>query len=60
MIALGAVTTGFVASTHIVPETGVSEPSVPLEQQLDFERLMEGAKKVKTSEFAAEMIRHMG
>ncbi|HEV2295306.1 MAG TPA: isocitrate dehydrogenase (NADP(+)) [Tepidisphaeraceae bacterium] len=26
----------------------------------DFERLMSGAKKVKTSEFASEMIRHMG
>jgi isocitrate dehydrogenase len=26
----------------------------------DFERLMQGAKKVKTSEFAGEMIRHMG
>src|SRR5881394_3664785 len=26
----------------------------------DFERLMQGAKKVKTSEFATEMIRHMG
>jgi isocitrate dehydrogenase len=26
----------------------------------DFERLMEGAKKVKTSEFAGEMIKHMG
>jgi isocitrate dehydrogenase len=26
----------------------------------DFERLMQGAKKVKTSEFAAEMIKHMG
>ena len=26
----------------------------------DFERLMEGAKKVKTSEFATEMIKHMG
>ena len=26
----------------------------------DFERLMEGAKKVRTSEFAGEMIKHMG
>ena len=26
----------------------------------DFERLMSGAKKVKTSEFAGEMIKHMG
>jgi isocitrate dehydrogenase len=26
----------------------------------DFERLMSGAKKVKTSEFANEMIKHMG
>ena len=26
----------------------------------DFERLMQGAKKVKTSEFANEMIKHMG
>src|SRR5215212_1374407 len=26
----------------------------------DFERLMQGAKKVKTSEFASEMIKHMG
>jgi isocitrate dehydrogenase len=26
----------------------------------DFERLMTGAKKVKTSEFASEMIKHMG
>ena len=26
----------------------------------DFERLMDGAKKVKTSEFAGEMIKHMG
>src|SRR5215204_2518592 len=26
----------------------------------DFERLMQGAKKVKCSEFASEMIRHMG
>ena len=26
----------------------------------DFERLMQGAKKVKTSEFAGEMIKHMG
>ena len=26
----------------------------------DFERLMDGAKKVKTSEFANEMIKHMG
>src|SRR5688572_12016628 len=26
----------------------------------DFERLMSGAKKVKTSEFASEMIKHMG
>src|SRR5215217_3684793 len=26
----------------------------------DFERLMPGAKKVKTSEFASEMIKHMG
>ena len=26
----------------------------------DYERLMEGAKKVKTSEFAGEMIKHMG
>jgi isocitrate dehydrogenase len=26
----------------------------------DFERQMEGAKKVKTSEFAGEMIKHMG
>jgi isocitrate dehydrogenase len=25
----------------------------------DFERLMPGAKKVKTSEFASEMIKHM-
>jgi isocitrate dehydrogenase len=26
----------------------------------DFERLMQGAKKVRTSEFAGEMIKHMG
>jgi isocitrate dehydrogenase len=26
----------------------------------DFARLMEGAKKVKCSEFASEMIKHMG
>ncbi len=26
----------------------------------DFARLMEGAKKIKCSEFAGEMIRHMG
>ena len=26
----------------------------------DFERLMQGARKVKTSEFASEMIKHMG
>jgi isocitrate dehydrogenase len=26
----------------------------------DFERLMQGAKKVKCSEFASEMIKHMG
>jgi isocitrate dehydrogenase len=26
----------------------------------DFARLMEGAKKVKCSEFADEMIKHMG
>jgi isocitrate dehydrogenase len=26
----------------------------------DFERLMTGAKKVKCSEFASEMIKHMG
>jgi isocitrate dehydrogenase len=26
----------------------------------DFERLMQGARKVKCSEFATEMIKHMG
>src|SRR5438477_630760 len=40
--------------------TGLEKSIAAKTVTYDFERLMEGAKKVKTSEFAGEMIKHMG